>query len=188
MIDRSLVTPGLGNQASLFYNYFMASTFSFDVVSEYSIAEMNNAIDQAQREIANRYDFKGTKASLEFRDAAKTGLTVVGDSEYHIDAILDIVRKKLATRGVDQKVLDISKQPATANFKVTLDVVFKKGLDQDKAKKITSLLRDELPKVKAMIQGDTVRVMSPKKDELQTAQQLLRGHNFDFPIEFTNYR
>jgi len=182
------VAPGFGNQASLIYNYYMASTFSFDVVSEYNIAEMNNAIDQAQREIANRYDFKGTKASLEFRDGGKTGLTAIGDSEYHVEAILDIVRKKLATRGVDQKVLDMSKQPATANFKVTLDVPFKKGLDQDKAKKITALLRDELPKIKAMIQGDAVRVMSPKKDELQAAQQLLRSHSFDFPVDFTNYR
>jgi uncharacterized protein YajQ (UPF0234 family) len=166
----------------------MATTFSFDIVSDYNIAEMNNAIDQAQREMASRYDFKGTPASLEFRDSAKTGLTIVGASDYHIDAILDIVRKKLATRGLDQKVLDLSKQPTTGNFKVTKDVLFKKGLDQDKAKKITSVIRDHLPKVKTMIQGDSVRVMSPKKDELQAVMELVRSQSFDFPLDFTNYR
>lgn len=166
----------------------MSATFSFDIVSEYNIAEMNNAIDQAQREIGSRYDFKGTKASLEFRDGAKTGLTIIGDSQYHLDAILDIVRKKLATRGVDQRVLDTSKTPATANFKVTQDVSFKKGLGQDQAKKITNLIRNHYPKVKAMIQGDVVRVVSSKKDELQSVMQLLREAPFDFPLEFTNYR
>lgn len=166
----------------------MSSTFSFDIVSDYNVAEMNNAIDQAKREIASRYDFKGTSASLEFRDNNKTGLTITGDSQYHIDAVLEIVRKKLASRGVDQKVLDASKAPVTGNFKVVQDVSFKKGLDQDKAKKITSVLRDQLPKIKTQIQGDSVRVFSAKKDELQAAMQLVRSQSFDFPIDFTNYR
>jgi len=115
----------------------MATTFSFDIVSDYNVAEMNNAIDQAQRELGTRYDFKGTSASLTFRDNDKSGLKVTGDSQYHLDAILDIVRKKLAARGIDQKVLDVSRQPVTSNMKTTLDVPFKKGLDQEKAKKIT---------------------------------------------------
>jgi len=170
------------------YNGVMTSLFSFDIVSDFDVAEMNNVIDQAKRELTNRYDFKGTSASLAFKDSAKTGLTIVGDSEYHIEAILDIVRKKLATRGLSQKILDTSKEPTISNLKVTMDVPFKKGLDQDKAKKITAAIREALPKVKAQIQGAEVRVSSPKKDELQTVMQLLEKQDFDFPLNFTNYR
>jgi cyclic-di-GMP-binding protein len=166
----------------------MAGTFSFDIVSDYNLAEVINAIDQAKRELSTRYDLKGTSTSLEFRDGDKTGLTVVGDSQYHIDAILDIVRKKCGQRGVSQKVLDTSKQPVVSNLKTTLDVPFKKGLDQDKAKKITSIIRDAYPKVKTQIQGAEVRVFSPKKDELQAVMQLLNQQDLDFPLDFTNYR
>jgi uncharacterized protein YajQ (UPF0234 family) len=166
----------------------MASLFSFDIVSDYNLAEVINAIDQAKRELSTRYDLKGTSANVEFRDADKTGLTVTGDNEYHLDAILDIVRKKLASRGVSQKILDTSKQSVTSNLKVSQDVAFKKGLDQDKAKKITNLIRNELPKMKAQIQGTEIRVSSPKKDELQAAMQLLEAQDFDFPLSFTNYR
>jgi uncharacterized protein YajQ (UPF0234 family) len=166
----------------------MATTFSFDIVSNYDVSEMNNAIDQADRELANRDDFKGTKAALAFRDATKSGLTITGDNEYHIEAILDIIRKKLATRGVSLKVLDTSKTPVTSNLKVTLDVPFRKGLDQEKAKKLTNTIRAVFPKIKAQIQGDEVRVSGSKKDELQTVMQHLQSEDFDFPIEFTNYR
>lgn len=166
----------------------MASTFSFDIVSEYDLAEVINAVDQTKRELGNRYDMKGTSAALEFRDSDKTGLSVTGDNEYHVDAILDILRKKLAARGVSQKILDTSKAPMTSNLKVTQNVAFKKGLDQDKAKKITALLRQDLPKVKAQIQGDSVRLTSAKKDELQAAMRLLEEQDFDFPLNFTNYR
>ncbi len=166
----------------------MASTFSFDIVSDYNLAEVINAVDQAKRELINRYDMKGTSASLEFRDADKTGLTVVGDNNYAVDAILDTVRKKFGLRGVSQKTLDTSKPPTTSNMKTTQDVPFKKGLDQDKAKKITALLRDNFPKVKAQIQGAEVRVTSSKKDELQGVMSLLEAQDFDFPLSFTNYR
>jgi len=166
----------------------MASTFSFDIVSDYDLAEVINSVDQSKREFGSRYDLKGTSASLEFRDADKTGLKVIGDTDYHIDAILDIVRKKFATRGVSQKVLDTSGKPVVGNFKTTLDVPFKKGLDQEKAKKVTALLREHFPKVKAQIQGVEIRVTSSKKDELQGVMQLLETQNFDFPLSFTNYR
>lgn len=166
----------------------MASTFSFDIVSDYDIAKMNNAAEQAQREIDTRYDFKGTSARLAFRDAQKTGLSIVGDSQYHIDTILDIVRKKLAANGIDQKVLDTSGQAVVSNLKTTLDVPFKKGLTQENAKKITASIRDTYPKAKARIQGDEVRVSSAKKDELQAVMQLLQQQDFDFPLHFTNYR
>jgi len=163
------------------------ANFSFDVVSEYDKAEMNNVFDQALREMASRYDFKGTPAALDWMDEKK-GLKVVGSGEWQIDAILDIVRKKLATRGIDQKVLDISHAMTESNLKASKDVPFKQGLDQDKAKQITRLLRDDYSKVKAQIQGDTVRVTSTSKDELQAVIQALKSHDFDFPLSFTNYR
>lgn len=166
----------------------MATTFSFDIVSDYNLAEVINAIDQAKREQATRYDLKGTSASLEFRDGDKTGLTVVGDTQFHIDAILDIVRKKFGARGVSQKVLDTSKAPVVSNMKTTQDVAFKKGLDQEKAKKITNLIRDQFPKTKTQIQGSEVRVFSPKKDELQAVMSFLEQQDFDFPLSFTNFR
>lgn len=164
------------------------ANFSFDVVSEYDAAEINNVVTQAQREIANRYDFKNTPALLEWLSGDKTGLKITGNGEWQIDAILDIIRKKLAAREQSQKVLDVSRDPVVANLKTTKEVPFKKGLDQDKAKKITALIRDKLPKVKTAIQGDAVRVMSTSKDDLQAAMQLLRAQDWDFPLSFTNFR
>jgi cyclic-di-GMP-binding protein len=164
------------------------ANFSFDVVSEYDKAEMNNVFDQTQREMQNRYDFKGTPAQIEWLNGDKTGLKVIGNGEWQIDAILDIVRKKLAARNQSQKVLDTSREITESNLKTTKEVPFKQGLDQEKAKTITKLLRDEFPKVKAQIQGDAVRVTSSSKDELQAVMQKLRGKDFDFPLSFTNYR
>ena len=166
----------------------MASTFSFDIVSDYNLAEVTNAVDQTKRELGTRYDLKGTSADLEFSDSDKRGLKITGDNQYHIDAILEILRKKLATRGVSQKILDLSKQPVVSNLKTTQEIMFKKGLDAEKAKKITNLIRDAYPKIKTQIQGSEVRVFSPKKDELQLVMQLLNKQDFDFPLEFTNYR
>src|SRR4051812_35524919 len=135
------------------------ATFSFDIVSDYDKAEMNNVFDQTQREIDSRYDFKGTPAALEWLDDKK-GLKITGNGEWQIDAILDIVRKKLATRGQSQKVLDTTKDITEANLKSTKEIPFKQGLDQEKAKQMTKLIREEYPKVKPQIQGDAVRVMS----------------------------
>ena len=163
------------------------ATFSFDIVSDYDKAELNNVYDQAQRELDNRYDFKNTPAAIEWLDDKK-GLKIIGNSDWQIDAILDIVRKKLAARNQSQKLLDTSKEPVTTNLKVTKEVPFKQGLDQDKAKKITGLVRDRLPKVKTQIQGQEVRVSSGSKDELQAVMQLLREADLDFPLSFTNYR
>ncbi len=165
------------------YCFYMAN-FSFDVVSEYDKAEMNNVFDQARREMAARYDFKGTPAELEWQDTDKTGLKITGNGDWQIDAILDIVRKKLAAREQSQKVLDVSHDVVSSNMKSTKDVPFRQGLDQEKAKKITALVRDKLPKVKTQIQGD----MSSSKDDLQAVMQLLRAQDFDFPLSFTNYR
>lgn len=164
------------------------ANFSFDVVSEYDKAEMNNVFDQVQRELANRYDFKGTPAAVEWLNSDKTGFKVTGNGDWQIDAILDIVRKKLAAREQSQKVLDLSREAVVANLKTTKEVPFKQGLDQEKAKKISKLIRDQSPKAKSQIQGDAVRVMSGSKDELQQVMQLLRSQDFDFPLSFTNYR
>jgi cyclic-di-GMP-binding protein len=164
------------------------SSFSFDIVSEYDKAEMNNVLDQSQREMASRYDFKGTPAELDWLNAEKTGLKITGTGDWQIDAILDIVRKKLAARGQSQKVLDVTKEAIVANLKTTKEVPFKQGLDQDKAKQITKLMRDTHPKVKTQIQGDAVRVTSGSKDDLQAVMQLVKGQDFDFPVAFTNYR
>jgi cyclic-di-GMP-binding protein len=162
--------------------------FSFDIVSEYDKAEMNNVFDQVQREMSSRYDFKGTPAAIEWLNGNKTGFKITGNGEWQIDAILEIIRKKLATRGQSQKVLDISKEVTESNLKSAKEVPFKQGLDHEKAKKITSLLRTDFPKVKAQIQGDAVRVMGNSKDELQAVIQKLKGEDFDFPLSFTNYR
>lgn len=164
------------------------ANFSFDIVSDYNAAELNNVFDQTQREMNNRYDFKGTSAAIEWLNNDKTGFKITGDSQYQLDAIIEIVRKKLAAREQSQKLLDISKDTVTSNLKITWEVPFKKGLDQEKAKKITSLLRDKYPKAKAQIQGQEVRVTSGSKDELQAVMQLLRAQDFDFPLSFTNFR
>lgn len=149
---------------------------------------MNNVFDQVQRELTGRYDFKGTPAAVEWLNPDKAGLKITGNGEWQIDAILDIVRKKLAARGLSQKVLDVSKDAVTSNLKTTKEVPFVSGLTQEKAKKITSLLRDKFPKVKTQIQGESLRVTSSSKNELQAVIQFLRGQDFDFPLEFTNYR
>src|SRR5690606_36487140 len=109
------------------------ATFSFDIVSDYDKAELNNVFDQTQRELQNRYDFKGTPAAVEWLNDDKTGLKITGNGDWQIDAILDIVRKKLAARDQNQKFLDTSAEPVMSNLKTTKEVPFKKGLGQDKA-------------------------------------------------------
>jgi cyclic-di-GMP-binding protein len=164
------------------------ANFSFDIVSDYDKAEMNNVVDQAKRELANRYDLKGTQAGLDWLGGDKTGFIITGDNDHHIEAVLDIVRKKLASRNQSQKVLDTSREIIVSNLKASQQVPFKKGLKTDNAKKITSLIREHYPKVKPQIQGEEIRVTSSKKDELQAVMQLVRSQDFDFPIEFTNFR
>ena len=162
--------------------------FSFDLESEYDKSEMNNVVDQAQREIVNRYDFKNTTAQLSWKNDDKQALLINGDTQFQLDAIIEIIRKKLALRGQSQKCLDVSAEPTTNNLRMSLTVPLVRGLDQAKAKAITSLVREHYPKVKTQIQGETVRIMSAKKDELQNVITLLKTHEFDFPIIFTNYR
>lgn len=161
--------------------------FSFDIESTYDKGEMDHVYDQVQKEFSNRYDLKGTQAKVEWLDD-KNGIKISGDNQYHLDAIIEMFRKKAANRNVSQKTFDTSQEPETTNLRMIWVVPFKNGLKQDDSKKITKLLREELPKVKTQIQGEAIRVMSPKKDELQSAMQLLRSKDFDFPITFTNFR
>ncbi len=165
----------------------MAKDFSFDVVSDYDPGEMTNAVDQAQRELASRYDFKGTAAKLQFADG-KTGVELEGESRYQLDSILDVLQSKLVKRGVSLKALDTSKDPVEGGKEMRWSIPFKKGLDQDKAKQITKVIREDFPKAKAQIQGDSVRVSSTSKDDLQGVMSTLRAKDFDFPLDFQNYR
>jgi len=165
----------------------MAKDFSFDVVSDYDLAEVTNAVDQAQRELGTRYDFKGASAKLEFADG-KTGVQIEGDSQNQLNSILDVLQSKLVKRGVSLKVLDTSKDPIQGGKEMRWSVAFKKGLDQDKAKQLTKAIRDAYPKAKTQIQGDSVRVSSTSKDDLQGVMALLRAKDLDFPLDFQNYR
>lgn len=164
------------------------TNFSFDIVSDYDKSEVNNVYDQTQREMTNRYDFKGTPAEIEWLNSDKTGFKIIGNGDWQIDAILDIVRKKLATRNISQKILDTSSDSVVSNLKTTKEVPFKKGISQDRAKKITSLIRDNYPKVKTQIQGDEIRVTSSSKNDLQDVITLINKQDLDFPVSFTNYR
>ena len=163
------------------------ASFSFDIVSEIDKAEMNNVFGQVEKEIATRYDFRGTAAGLEWLEDKK-GFKLTGDSEWQVDAVLDIVRKKLAVRQQSSKVLDLSKEKVVANLKATWEVPFKAGLTQDIAKRIAADIRAEVSKVKPQIQGEAVRVTSASKDDLQKAIALVKSKEYDVPVQFTNYR
>lgn len=148
---------------------------------------MNNVFMQVEKEISGRYDFKNTSAGIEWLPDKK-GYKLLGDSVWQLDAVLDIVRKRLAARSQSSKVLDLSKDPVESNLKASREIPFIAGLDQDKAKMITKTLREEAPKVKAQIQGDAVRVTSGSKDELQAVMRLLDAKDFEFALQYTNYR
>lgn len=161
--------------------------FSFDIESSYDKAEMNNVEQLVIREIANRYDFKGTPAGIEWLPEKK-GFKVIGSNEWQLDAVIEMIGKQLAKRDMTSKVLDLSGKVTEANLRTWKDVPFKDGLKQDDAKKITKVLKEKHPKTKTQIQGDAVRVTSASKDELQAVMTTLREQDFDFPLNFTNYR
>ena len=163
------------------------ATFSFDIESTYDKAEMNNVYQQVERELQNRFDFKGTPAAIEWL-GDKKGLKVIGSNEWQIEAIIDIVRKKLAVRNLTSKTLDLTKEVHEANLRAWKEVPFKDGLRQDDAKIITKMLKEKHPKAKAQIQGEAVRVTSDSKDELQAVMQTIKAADLDFPTIFTNYR
>ncbi len=165
----------------------MAKDFSFDVVSEYDQAEMLNATDQAKRELATRYDFNGTGAKLEY-DRDKALISIEANSELKLGTIIDVLESKFMKRGIDLRCLDKSAEVSINNMIFRKNLPLIKGLDQDKAKRITKLVREQFPKVKTQIQGEAVRVSATSKDDLQGVMSLLRESKLDFPLSFENYR
>lgn len=161
--------------------------FSFDIVSSYDASEVDNVYTQALKEIQNRYDFKGTPANIEWLEHKK-GYKIIGSNEWQVEQIIDLIRKKLATRNQSSKILDLSCEVHESNMKAWQEVPFKDGLSKENAKKITKALKEKHPKLKTQIQGDEIRVTSSSKDDLQRAIQTLTAEDYDFPLVFTNYR
>jgi uncharacterized protein YajQ (UPF0234 family) len=166
----------------------MAQQNSFDVTTGVDLQEVDNAVNQAQKEIAQRYDFKGSIASIEFSRAEGT-LNLTAESEFRMNALLDVLQGRLIKRGVPVKNLDIGEMKPAGGDKVTQQVKLKMALDGDTAKKVSAAIKDaKLKKVQAAIQGDQVRVSSPSRDDLQAAMALLRAQDFGVELKFGNYR
>ena len=161
---------------------------SFDVTTGVDLQEVDNAFNQAQKEIAQRYDFKGSKATIEFRRGDGM-LVLVADSDFQMTALLDVVQSKLIKRGVPVKNLDIGELKPAGGDTVRREVKLKMALDPDTAKKVAAAIKDaKLKKIQAAIQGDQVRVSGPSRDDLQQAIALLRGKDFGVELKFGNYR
>lgn len=163
------------------------ASFSFDIVSEVDKAEINNVFLAVQKDLQNRFDFKGTPANIDWLQD-KSGFLIVGSNEWQIEQIIDIVRKRLATRNMTSKILDLEKPIAASNMKTTKEVPFRVGIDKEKAKSLCIIIRNNLPKLKPQIQGDSVRVVGSSKDELQACINLLKQSDLDYAIQFINYR
>ena len=166
----------------------MATTASFDISTGADLQEVDNAVNQATKEVAQRYDFKGSKASLAF-DRAKLTLTLVADDDFKMKALFDVLQSKLIKRGVPVKNLDIGEIKQAAGDTVRRDVKLKMELDGETAKKVAAAIKDaKLKKVQASIQGEQVRVSGPSRDELQEAIALLKSKDFGVQLQFGNYR
>ena len=166
----------------------MPQTASFDVTTGVDLQEVDNAINQAQKEIAQRYDFKGSKATIEFRRAEGL-ILLVADSDFQMTALFDVVQTKLIKRGVSVKNLDIGEIKQAAGDTVRRDVKLKMELDGETAKKVATAIKDaKLKKVQAAIQGEQVRVSGPSRDDLQEVIALLRTKDFGVELKFGNYR
>jgi uncharacterized protein YajQ (UPF0234 family) len=163
----------------------MASTFSFDVVSDFDRQELVNTVDQTIREISSRYDLKDTKTTVELGEEV---ITVNTDSEFTLEAIHTILRTKAAKRNLSQKIFDYGKVESASGNRVRQEIKLTKGISQEIAKKITKLIRDEFKKVQGSIQGDAVRVSSSSKDDLQGVMQRLKQEDLPVALQFTNYR
>ncbi len=163
----------------------MASTFSFDVVSDFDRQELVNAIDQTEREIKSRYDLKDTKTTVELGDDA---ITIQTDSEFTLEAIHTVLQTKAAKRNLSLKIFDFGKVESASGNRVRQEIKLKKGISQEIGKQITKLIRDEFKKVQASIQGDAVRISAKSKDELQAVIQRLRQEEWPVALQFNNYR
>ncbi|NUQ20933.1 MAG: YajQ family cyclic di-GMP-binding protein [Gemmatimonadaceae bacterium] len=166
----------------------MAQNSSFDVTTGVDLQEVDNAVNQAQKEIAQRYDFKGSKAAIEFKRAENV-LALVADDDFRMRALFDVLQSKLIKRNVPVKNLDVGEIKQAGGDTVRREIKLKTALDGDTAKKVAAAIKDaKLKKVQAAIQGDQVRVSSPSRDDLQEAIALLRGKDFGVELKFGNYR
>ncbi len=166
----------------------MATNSSFDVTTGVDMQEVDNAVNQAQKEITQRYDFKGATATIEFK-RAKGELILLTDSDMRMDAMFDVIQAKLIKRGVPVKNLDIGDVKPGGGDTVRRVVKLKMALDGETAKKVSAFLKEaKLKKVQASIQGEQVRVTSPSKDDLQEAMALLRKGDFGVELQFGNFR
>ena len=162
----------------------MAAESSFDVVSKVDRQEVDNALNQAAKEVRQRFDFKNTDASIRWSGDA---VEMEANSEERVKAVLDVFQSKLIKRGVSLKSLDAGEpRPSGKLYKITATT--EEGISQENAKKVTKLIRDEGPRgVKAQIQGDELRVSSKSRDDLQQVQAMIKAADFDFAVQFTNY-
>jgi uncharacterized protein YajQ (UPF0234 family) len=163
----------------------MAGDVSFDVVSEFDVQELRNALDQVRREVAQRFDFKGATVDL---GQEKDRLTLVTDDEFRATAIRDLVESKAIRRGLSLKIFDWGKVEPAGGNKVRQEITLRHGLSDELARSITKLIRDEFPKVRSQVQGDAVRVSGKSKDELQKVIGRLRELDLEVPLQFQNYR
>lgn len=163
----------------------MSSESSFDIVSQIDMQELNNAIQQAEKEIASRFDFKGSRSSISLD---KNELVVLSDDEYKLNSVLDVLHSKMVKRGISLKNLQYGKIEPAASSTVRQRIGLKQGIDQENAKKINILIRDSKLKIKSQIQGDQLRVSGKSKDDLQKAIQLLRQADIPLELQFINFR
>ena len=159
---------------------------SFDVVSKVEHQEVDNALNQTAKELAQRFDFRGANAGIEW--TGENGVTIVADTEERALAAVEVFKEKLIKRGQSLKILDIG-EPRASGKEVRVDVDLQQGISQEQAKKVSKLIRDEGPKgVKVQVQGEELRVTSKKRDHLQEVIALVKAQNYDFAVQFTNYR
>jgi len=166
----------------------MATQCSFDVTSNVDLQEVDNALNQARKEVAQRYDFKGAKASIDF-DVKDSKLTLAADDEFKLNALWEIVQTRLVRRSVPVRNLTRGTAIPAANGTVRQEIALQQGISTEKAKDIVKFLKDaKLKRVQASIQGDQLRVTSPSKDDLQEAMRVLRDQDFGVALQFGNYR
>lgn len=158
---------------------------SFDTVCEANLVEVRNAVDNTAKEIGTRFDFKGTAASIELKDKE---ITMVGDAQFQLAQIEDILRSKLTKRSVDVRFLDRGEVQKMGGDKVKQVIKVRNGIESEASKKIQRLIKDSKLKVQASIQGDAVRVSGSKRDDLQAAMALIRKDMADLPLSFNNFR
>jgi uncharacterized protein YajQ (UPF0234 family) len=163
----------------------MASTYSFDIVSDFDRQELVNALDQARREITTRYDLKDTKTKL---DLGETSITVETDSEFTLQTIHTVLQTKAAKRQLSLKIFEYGEIESASGNRVRQEIILKKGIDKEIAKTMTKLIRDNLKKVQSSIQGDAVRVAAKSKDDLQAAIQVIKAEDWPVALQFINYR